>query len=503
MAGWYLARHRLRNEVGGISRHSIRLRLTLWYGTVLLLVLLLFAAVVYMVMAERLQDQVDRSLEETARVAIRSLEERRFGPFLLLEDISEAFPELAVLDKFFQIFGPSGTITIQSSNLKRTEIPLSRTALEAAVKGQTTFESARYARMAPLRLVSVPIRHGGTLVNILQVGTSLQPIEETLHRLLLILLAAVPAALVAALGAGWFLARRALRPVQSITAAARRIAAGDLSQRLQVQSSDSPDGSKQHVYRTDEIGQLAATFNDMIARLEVSFRQIRQFSLDASHELRTPLTVMKGETELALRRSRTEEEYRAVLESSLEEIDRMSRIVDELLFLSRADLGEVRMTRAPVRVDGLLQDVQRHAPVLGGLVGDGRHAQIVEIITGPLEPVTVMGDELRLRELVLNLVDNAVKYSHPGGKVQVSLVRAGQKARLSIKDEGIGIAPEEQAHIFDRFYRTEAARAHAKTGTGLGLSICAWIAQAHDGRIEVQSEPGAGSTFTVVLPVAA
>jgi len=473
---------------------SLRLRLTLWYGMVLLLVLLVFASAVYMVMAERLRDQVDRSLEETARVAIRALEERRFGPFLLLQDISEAFPELAVLDKFFQIFGPTGTITIQSANLKRTEIPLSRMALEAAIKGQTTFESARYTGTAAVRLISVPILHGGTLVNIVQVGTSLQPIEETLHRLLLILLATVPAAVLAAVGAGWFVARRALRPVRNITDAARRIAAGDLSQRLQVSAADA---AERRVYRADEIGQLAETFNDMIARLEVSFRQIRQFSLDASHELRTPLTVMKGETELALRRSRTEQEYRAVLESSLEEIDRMSRIVDELLFLSRADLGEVRMAKAPVRLDLLLQDVQRHSAVLGGLAGEGRQVEITSVI---LEPVTVMGDELRLRELVLNLVDNAVKYSHRGGTVELSLARAGSEARLSVRDEGIGIAPEEQARIFDRFYRTEAARAHAKAGTGLGLSICAWITQAHEGRIEVESKPGVGSTFTVVLP---
>jgi two-component system OmpR family sensor kinase len=475
---------------------SIRLRLTLWYGTVLLMVLLLFAIVVYMVMAEQLRDQVDRSLEEAARVAIRALDERRFGPFLLFEDVSEAFPELAVLDKFFQIFGPTGTITIQSANVKHTAIPLSQTALDAAVKGLTTFESARYAGMAPVRLITVPTFHGGSLVNILQVGTSLQPVEEALHRLLLILVATVPAAVLAAMGAGWFLARRALRPVQNITEAARRIAAGDLSQRLQVTHGTL----ERPVYRTDEIGQLAATFNDMIGRLEVSFRQIRQFSLDASHELRTPLTVMKGETELALRRSRTEQEYRAVLESSLEEIDRMSRIVEELLFLSRADLGEVRLGRAPVRLDVLLQDVQRHAAVLGGLAGDGRQ---VEITVGSLEPVTVMGDELRLRELVLNLVDNAVKYSHPRGQVQLSLVQAGHEARLAVRDEGIGIAPEEQAQIFNRFYRTEAARTHAKTGTGLGLSICAWIAQAHEGRIEVQSKPDAGSTFTVVLPASA
>jgi heavy metal sensor kinase len=319
------------------------------------------------------------------------------------------------------------------------------------------------------------------LVNIVQVGASLRPAEEVLHRLLLVLLVSLPIALAVALGGGWFLAGRALQPVEAITQAARRIAAGDLTQRLTVAHSQ------------DEIGRLSATFNDMIARLEASFRQVRQFSADASHELRTPLTVMKGETELALRRARPAEDYRLVLESSLEEIDRMARIVDELLFLSRADLGEVRIESQPVRLDALVEDVQRQAAVLG-------QEQDVQVMAGAVEPVTVQGDELRLHELLLNLVDNAVKYSRPGGKVALALARDGATARLSVTDDGIGIAAEAQARIFDRFYRADNARAHAREGTGLGLAICKWIVEAHHGRIEVQSTVGQGSTFTVVLP---
>jgi heavy metal sensor kinase len=298
---------------------------------------------------------------------------------------------------------------------------------------------------------------------------------------LLVLLVSLPAALAVALGGGWFLAGRALQPVEAITLAARRIAAGDLAQRLTV--AHSPD----------EIGRLAATFNDMIARLETSFRQVRQFSADASHELRTPLTVMKGETELALRRSRPAEDYRLVLESSLEEIDRMARIVDELLFLSRADLGEVQIESLPVRLDALVEDIQRQAVILG-------QEQAVHVVVGAVEPIQVQGDELRLRELLLNLVDNAVKYSRPGGKVEIALARDGTMARLSVADQGIGIPADAQARIFNRFYRTDDARAHAKKGTGLGLSICKWIAEAHHGRIEVQGTVGQGSKFTVILP---
>src|SRR5438270_3042220 len=180
----------------------------------------------------------------------------------------------------------------------------------------------------------------------------------------------------------------------------RRIASGDLTHRLSAAQS------------SDEIGRLADTFNEMIARLEGSFRQIQRFSADASHELRTPLTVMKGETELALRRPRSAEDYRLVLESSLEEIDRMARIIDDLLFLSRADLGEVRMERRPVRLDALVEDIQRQATVLG-------QEQGIEVLTTTVQQAIVLGDELRLRELVLNLVENAVKYSRPGGRVEM------------------------------------------------------------------------------------
>ncbi|HKN86969.1 MAG TPA: heavy metal sensor histidine kinase [Nitrospiraceae bacterium] len=460
------------------------MRLTLWYGTALASVLVVFGVILYGALAKALREQVDRSLEETAAVAERSLEEHRFGPFLLYEDLSQDFPELATLDKFFQIFGPTGQITIQSPNIKSREIPLSRTAFDAALTGRTTFESTRFSGEPPIRLISVPVRHGGTLVNIVRVGTSLQPLEETLHRLLMILLITVPLALLASLGGGWFLAGRALRPVETITQAAERIAGGDLTQRLSVSMAQ------------DEIGRLAGTFNAMIGRLEASFQQVRQFTSDASHELRTPLTVLKGETELALRRPRSADDYRLVLESSLEEVDRMSRIVDELLFLSRADLGEIKMESRPVRLDHLFDDLKRQAEVLG-------HEQAVHIVTGLSEPVTIAGDDMRLRELLLNLLDNAIKYSPRGGRVEMSLVKRDSAARLSISDQGIGMSREEQTHIFDRFYRTDAARAYTKKGTGLGLAICKWIVDAHHGTIDVQSEPGKGSVFTVTLPLLA
>lgn len=460
----------------------LRVRLTLWYGSALALVLIVFSVVLYAITARNLRNAVDQSLEETATAAVRSLEERGFLPLIDEEELLSQFPELARIDKFFQIFSPSGTITIRSPNIKQHEVPLSRVALETTFNGRTIFESAKYPNEPPLRLISVPIIYRGNLLYIVQVGTSMEATEDTLRRFLLLLLVAVPIALVVSLAGGWFLAGRALRPVDAITLAAQRIAGGDLSQRLTMSKT------------SDEIGRLAATFNDMIGRLDASFRQIRQFSSDASHELRTPLTVMKGETELVLRRPRPVEDYQSVLESNLEEIDRMSNIVDELLFLSRADMGEVKMESLPVQLESLVEDIHRQATVLG-------QDRNIEVVLGTMTPATVLGDELRLRELLLNLVENAVKYSHLGGKVEIALLMEGRQARLSVTDHGIGIDPADHRRIFDRFFRTDDARAHTKKGTGLGLAICQWIAEAHKGRIDVKSEPGHGSTFTVTLPL--
>ena len=464
-----------------MSNTSIRVRLTIWYGCGLALIMILFASALYLVMSRALEDQIDHSLEDAAMAAARSLEEHRFGPFLLLDDLAQAFPELALLDKFFQIFGPQGQITLQSANITTRNIPLSESAMQAALQGQATYESVRFQGGISIRLLSYPIKHGETLVNILRVGTSLRPVEEMLNRLVFVLLIGSPLAVIVSMFGGWFLAGRALRPVDTITLAAQRIAAGDLTQRI-------------HTTSADEIGRLASTFNDMIARLEASIRQIRQFSADASHELRTPLTITKGETELALRKERTPEVYREVLESNLEEIDRMSRIVDELLFLSRADLGEIKIAKEPVQLDQLVQEIQHQAIVLG-------KDREVETVLGTLEPTQVVGDEWRLRELFLNIVDNAVKYSREKGTVEINLEHANGMAKISVQDNGIGISPDEQKLVFDRFFRSDTARAHAQKGTGLGLAICKWIAETHQGQIQVESTPGHGSRFTIFLPL--
>jgi heavy metal sensor kinase len=294
--------------------------------------------------------------------------------------------------------------------------------------------------------------------------------------------AVLPLALLCAGGGGWLLAQRALRPVDRMAEAARRIGAEHLDERLDTTGSG------------DELDRLATTLNEMLGRLDVAFRQIRQFSADASHELQTPLTILRGELEVALRAPRSPEEYGRVMASALEESERIARLVEGLLLLSRADAGVLRMERKPVDVAELVVEVVALTHVLA-------EARGVSLELKSVEPVIVQGDREHLRRLLLNLVDNAIKYTPVGGRVSLSLHHDDTWATLCVADTGIGLAPDEHERIFQRFYRAPAAMSQAEEGSGLGLCIARSIAQAHGGRIQVDSAPGRGSAFTVLLPL--
>ncbi len=283
---------------------------------------------------------------------------------------------------------------------------------------------------------------------------------------------------------GLLLANEALSPVDRITRAAEQIGAGDLSERVPL-----PD-------KMDEIGRLAATFNHMIARLQAAFERQRQFTSDASHELRTPLAVMRGDIEITLRRRRTPEEYERVLTSNLEEIMRLSRLVEDLLTLARGDAGQSALDCEPMPLDQLCQEMVEYITPLAQT-----HEQTL-IYQPPAAPVMVKADAQRLKQLLLNLLDNAIKYTSQGGRITLGLKTEGKEAVLTISDTGRGIPPEDLPHLFERFFRhTRSTSDKGATGFGLGLSIVKWIVESHGGKIEAASRIGEGTTFTVRLPV--
>jgi heavy metal sensor kinase len=267
-----------------------------------------------------------------------------------------------------------------------------------------------------------------------------------------------------------------------MTEAARRISAEHLSERVEETGT------------YDELDRLAKTFNEMLSRLDAAFSQIRRFSADASHELQTPITILKGELEVTLRSPRTPEEYQATLKSSLEEVNRIAQLVEGLLLLHRAEAGVLRMDRRQVDLGHLLEEVY-------GQLQAAAQSRLVELRLGPIASAPAQGDRELFRRLLLNLADNAIKYTPPKGIVTLSLQREGKWASLSVSDAGIGIPREEQERIFQPFYRTAEARSRDERGTGLGLAIARSIAMAHGGTIQVQSTPGQGSTFSALIPI--
>jgi signal transduction histidine kinase len=291
----------------------------------------------------------------------------------------------------------------------------------------------------------------------------------------------IPAIVLSVVG-GWWLMRKALAPVAALTEAARRINEHNLGERL----PRSGEG--------DELDRLTETFNAMTQRLEQSFVRIREFTLHASHELKTPLTVMRGELETALEDQSLAPEQRERVLSELDEVQRLAKIVDGLTLLTKADAGLVQLELKPVAFDELVKDCFGDAQILAQDSG-------LTVSLPTCEPARVRADAHRLRQLLLNLADNAVKYNQPGGSVIMALRCAGETAEFTIANTGPGIPPAALPRVFDRFYRVDLAHSHDVEGCGLGLSIAQWIASVHNGTIRIQSEPTKLTTVTVRLPL--
>lgn len=464
---------------------SIRFSLTLWYAVTLAVILVLFSSFIYLVLRNQLNKDIDRELLTVAEaVASPTLEPfRRAGPSVF-DQVLEDFIGTRLTGKYVQVLDGAGRVGAYSKNMEELRIPLSPAALKRAAAGKVTYETKVNLDLYPVRTITYPILTHDRLEQIVQVGSSMKSAAETLDKVLLVFTISIPLSLLLWSLGGWFLAGRALKPVDIITRSAQKITAENLSHRLEV------------VNPRDELGRLAETFNDTLERLESSFTRIRQFTADVSHELRTPLTILRGETEVGLRWAKEPEEFRELFQSNLEEINRMSKIIECLLDLSRAEEGGIKLELSEVDLPEVLEGLVQQSRLIDPDKG-------LRITFTAEEPVAVRGDWLRLRQVFMNLMDNAVKYTPAGGEVSVVLDTNGGFARISVIDSGAGIPAEDIPHIFERFYRVDKARNRADGGVGLGLSLAKTFTEAHGGRIELVSEPDKGSVFTVYLPLQA
>jgi heavy metal sensor kinase len=464
---------------------SIRFSLTLWYSVTLAVILLLFSTFLYLTIRSRLYAEVDRGLLAIAEaVASPTLEPFRNSAPSVLDLVLEDFIGPKIAGKFVQLSDSGGRGFSHSKNLQLFTLPLNNAAVQAAGSGNITYQTHKGLQRYPIRSVVFPVMANARLSQIVQVGTPLEDATETLNKILLVIVVSIPLSLLLLWYAGWFLAGRALKPVELITSSAQKISAENLSHRLEIVNPE------------DEIGKLAVTFNRTLDRLENSFIRTRRFSSDVSHELRTPLTILRGETELGLRWSGDPDEFKKILGSNLEEINRMSEIIGYLLDLSRAEEDSLSLHLQRLDLKELLQDLVQQTWLLAEEKG-------IKFIFTASDHVYVSADGNRLRQIFLNLLDNAFKFIPAGGEIRLILAHEPPWAKVSVIDSGPGIPENDQPYIFDRFYRVDKARNREDGGSGLGLSLVKSLSEAHGGRVELQSSLGVGSVFTVYLPTIA
>ncbi len=467
---------------------TLRLKLTLYYLAILSAILLFCGIAIYVFLSRTFVTTIDQSLDTQVRKFERMVKASTSETGFDIEpDSGESANEATPLltPQLLQVIDDKGTIKSDSYAHPEDELAVDMKALTRLPMQQTIHETIRMHDGENLRLATRRAKGYDQKDFYVRIGQSLAPLQRARSRLLLILGIAIPLALLLGSYGGLVLANQALRPVDQLTRAAEHISASDLNERVPV-----PD-------QNDELGRLAAQFNAMIARLQAGFERQRQFTSDASHEMRTPLAVMRGEIELALRRERTTPDYQRTLTSNLEEIIRLSRLVEDLLMLARADAGKVELQREPLELRQLCADMTDYITPLAE-----QRAQTLRYVA-PATPITINADSHRIKQLLLNLLDNAIKYTGEGGEITMSLTAENDTAILTITDTGRGIPSEDLPHVFERFFRRSAKTAdRTATGSGLGLSIVKWIVDAHDGHIEAQSQLGEGTTFAVRLPLA-
>jgi heavy metal sensor kinase len=451
--------------------HNVRLRLTVWYVAAMVVVLAVYAAAIYTFVSRSVSESLDQRLRADFFWAAATVDEGPDGMVMSTPQVDLLLEE----EPWVQVWSADGSeLLVGNAEARRRPIPDTQ-ALAAAEEDRTaTFDVAG----VPMRILSRRSYIGDRPV-VVQVGRSEVPMWEQIQELVLVLLLGLPLAVgVAGLG-GYVLARRALAPIEQMTERAQTITAARLSDRLPVKHPD------------DEMGRLASVFNETLARLEASFAQMRQFTADVSHELRTPLTSIRSVGEVGLRGQRDEAGYRGIIESMLEEVDHLTGLVDRLLTLSRAEMGQAPMSREVVHLPALADDVVQHLSVLAE---EKQQQIVVERRAAP----DAWADKQVLRHALINLVDNAIKFTPRGGGVRIRISETPSSAIFDVIDTGPGVPDGARAHIFDRFYRADER--DGVHGTGLGLSIAKGSVEASGGRLTLEASSPAGSTFRITMP---
>jgi heavy metal sensor kinase len=461
-----------------MGQPSIRVRLTLAYTIAFGILLGLLSISLYRTAAAQLYAQADAQIEEGATV-VRPLFNVSHSQVTWLVDKKVVDQSTYLLAH--AIFDDQGQY-LDGSNLASVYNPRFTDAARRAVATRSpAWETLVVQNSHKLRMFNATITGSDGRMYLFRVGMLLDQSEDDLRRLAASLAVLVPLVLLLGGGVGWVLAGDALRPVAEITATAQQISASKLAERLPLRGTG------------DELDRLSATLNEMITRLQGSFEQMNQFISNVSHELRTPLAALRGSCEIALRNAKSEEECRAVLASNIEDLDRLARFVSDLLALARAEVGQRLLKLRTENLTELVRDAVESTRPLAAEHGISIHYQADGEILADVDPEHVL-------RLLINLLDNAIKYNRPNGRVEVRLGTDNRWVVISVTDTGAGIVPGDLPRIFDRSYRGQNERDGNIGGTGLGLSLANWVATAHGGRIDVESQVGQGSTFRLWLP---
>lgn len=460
---------------------TIGVRLTLWGAGMTLGVCVLLCVILYVGMDYSLLREVDAFLQDEAHELVAKVREHPSDHRAAEQAIRDELGHRTREDLSFRLFDPDGHVLISSDVDDSLWTHLRSPIGQARGQDGPHFETVRVPGVSsPSRTCSILLDRPGQPPLVAQTAYSLHRMKHSLAMLRRISVGGLALVAIFALAGGWILTRRSLRPIDTMTNKARRIGASRLGDRLPRSGTG------------DELDRLADTLNEMLGRIEEHVGRVRQFTADASHEFRSPLAALRGTAEVALGKPRSADELREVIEASIEQYDRLQRLAEDLLLLAQADADRVVLQRDPVRLDRVVHDaIELYAPL-------AEEAGLTLEVGASLD-VEVLGHGGRLRQMVSNLIDNAVKYTHAPGKIDVSMDCRDATVHIVVRDTGVGIAPEDLPRVFDRFYRGDKAR--ASEGAGLGLAICQWIAQAHGGKIELSSVPGEGTTAKVLLPV--